>query len=737
MKYKKILLPALLAHALAAIAQSAPEETGGASEPQLEAVTATARRSIEQRFFAAGSLVVVDRRDIEQMGAFSVADVLRQLPGVQVTTSGDGSVEIRMRGMDRNATQLLIDGQRAGGGGRSQLPIDQLPSELIERIEVVRAPSAEYSGASGGTLNIVLRQASAKRETIIRLTNNHVWGRNAGQAFFSRTGPLGGSAPAPKAPRTEVEALEQPWSYFIAASRIGMLLGSDTHRETATAGAATSVSEASGRYRRNEVSIVPRLNGKLGPSDQIALRATLSQSKFSGNYASQGTGSGATGFEVRADESQTYERRFLQAGADWTHRFAASKLEATLNGSQARDEVARNGTVSQAGGALPPAYGYVFLDERKEDFMSVSAKLTGTQSPLLWTLGAQAEQRSLGVNTQASSTAGALPANLNLDADLRRQVLWGQNEWEVWTDATLTAGLRLESLTVSSNNATLLARRQSGFLQPSLHLRKPLSETLQFRANLARVTRNPRVWDLVDRAIPSQGGNSIVNPDTRGNPNLRPEVAWTLDTGFERLLQKDGKTDGQIGLNLFVRQMKDTLASVTTQTGGRWVEQRNNVGDATVWGLEADVKTGMTWAGLGRDWTLSANASVLQSRMGRGINQGERIPGQARYLANATIAKPVRRTGGWFGGATLSITGPADRNTSPGITGRDAARAALDVYAGSVVPGWGYWRVGIFNIGDAPYDRVRNYVDGTGNQVQNQSSMRLTPRVYLTVGTQF
>ena len=113
-------------------AQGTPEGTGGAT-PSLDGVTVTARRSLEQRFFAAGSLVVVDRSDIEQMGAFSVADVLRQLPGVQVTPSADGSVEIRMRGMERGATQLLIDGQRVGGK-RTQLPIDQLPPELIERL---------------------------------------------------------------------------------------------------------------------------------------------------------------------------------------------------------------------------------------------------------------------------------------------------------------------------------------------------------------------------------------------------------------------------------------------------------------------------------------------------------------------------------------------------------------------------------------------------------------------------
>ncbi len=737
----KLLLSVLLSQSLTGWAQQAGDEPAGAGDRELEGVTVTARRSLQQRFFAAGSLVVVDRRDIEQLGAFSVSDVLRQLPGVQVTTNGDGSMEIRMRGMDRNATQLLIDGQRVANGGRSQLPMDQLPAELIERIEVVRAPSAEFSGATGGTLNIVLRQASVKRETVIRLTDNHVWGKNAGQAFFSRTGPLGGQ-PAPPKPQpgavVKPEDLpEQPWSYFLAASANGLLLGSDTHRRTETAGAQTAESDASGRYRRTDLSLVPRLNGKLGPSDQLALRATLSRARFAGSVDSRGTGTGASAYELQSDEDHTYERQYLQAGGDWTHRFAGSKLETTLSASRATDTVTRNGAVSQVSSGLPSAYSYAFMDDRREDYRTLSTKLTGTSSALLWSMGAQVDQRSLGVNNQASNTGAGLPTNLNLDVDLKRQILWGQNEWEVLGDATLTAGLRAESLTITSSDASLLARQQLSFLQPSLHLRKPLSEELQFRANLARVTHNPRVWDLVNRGIPSQGSNSLTNPDSRGNPNLRPEVALSVDAGFERSLNLNGKPDGQAGLNLFVRQLKDTLASVTTLTGGRWVEQRSNVGDATVWGLELDAKTGMTWAGLGRDWTLSTNASLLQSRMNNGINEGQRIPGQARYLANATVAKPLRRTGGWFGGATLSVAGPADRNTSPGITGRDQARTTLDVYVGSVVQGLGYWRVGIYNIGDAPYRRQRNYVDSTGAQVTNYSDMTLTPRVYLTIGTQF
>jgi outer membrane receptor for ferrienterochelin and colicins len=708
-----------LTQATLVAAQGLPGDTGEPEARQLENVTVTARRSIEQRFFATGSLVVVDRADIAQLGAFSVADVLRQLPGVQVTPNASGSIEIRMRGMERSATQLLIDGQRVGSG-RTQLPLDQLPAEVIERIEVVRAPTAEFSGATGGTLNIVLRQASATRETIIRLTDNTVWGRHAGQAFFSKAGPLG------ELPRKDADAdvaTGQPWSYFVAVSSIGLLLGSDVERERGVNGTGVFASDAQGRFKRTDQTLLPRLQGRLGPSDQLALRGTLSRARFAGQYDSQGNGTDANGpYRLDTTETHRYERQYLQAAADWTHRFARSKLETTLALSRATDMVDRSGST----GTAP----YAVRDDRSDRLRSLSAKLSGTADPLLWQLGALLDERRLDVENQSQAPSGT--GQLDLGVVVRRQVLWGQNEWELPANTTLTAGLRAESLAISGSDAALLAERRTNLLQPSLHLRTPIGEQLQWRMNLSRVTRNPNIWDLVDRRIPSQGSNGLDNPDTAGNPALRPEVAWTLDTGLERRLAPQG----QLGLNLFVRRLHDTIATVTTLDAGRWTERRGNVGRAIVWGLEVDAKTGLAWLGLGADWTLSANASLLQSRMLDGVDAGSRIPGQARYTASASIAKPVPRAGGLFGGATLTLTGPAQLNSAP-ASGRTAARTSLDVYLGALVRGWGYWRVGVFNIGDAPFERTRQFVDGAGNGVETRSRMTLTPRVYLTVGTQF
>jgi hypothetical protein len=211
----------------------------------------------------------------------------------------------------------------------------------------------------------------------------------------------------------------------------------------------------------------------------------------------------------------------------------------------------------------------------------------------------------------------------------------------------------------------------------------------------------------------------------------RLQVDWTLDTGFERRL-----ANGHAGLNLFVRRMSDVLAHTLELNGSRWVEQRANVGDAMVWGLEADARTGLAWLGLGRDWTLSANASLLQSRMTSGPYERRRIPGQARYVATLTAAKPMPRGGGWYGGTTLTMTRRADQDINATLTGQNRASTMLDFYVGQLVRGLGYWRLGVFNVGDAHFRRDREDASGAVPLI-SRSRMQWTPRAYLTVGTQF
>jgi len=110
-------------------------------------------------------LTVITREQIEFMGVANGADLLRQVPGVQVDQlGGPGGMSLAyIRGSDPNHVLVLVDGVRVNdptnsrGGGFDLSSID--PSE-IERIEVLRGAASSIYGADamGGVINIITRK---------------------------------------------------------------------------------------------------------------------------------------------------------------------------------------------------------------------------------------------------------------------------------------------------------------------------------------------------------------------------------------------------------------------------------------------------------------------------------------------------------------------------------------------------------------------------------------------------
>jgi outer membrane receptor for ferrienterochelin and colicin len=682
-------------------AQMGPEEGPGGpvtSGQTLREVVISSRRSIEERFQAAGSLVVVDRQDIEQMGVDTTVDVLRQLPGLQVTTGANGGIEIRMRGLDGSATRVMIDGQRSAG--RAQLPIDQLPADLIERIEIVRSPSAEFSGSSGGTVNIVLRQASPQRSAMFRLTDHVAFGDHNPRLWLMRTGPIGGDPQTPSRP---------PWSFFMGVWLADSISGFDQELESQSP-TALSRSDARSRTERRDWMLIPRLSGRIG-RDQVSLRGNISGSSSDGSYL-QRLSDGST---LRSETSKT-ERDSWQLGGDWTRRLGVGKLESSWSGNRQSDELLRQ-----------RASGSRYDEDRTESTWQLKSKLTGSRESLLWMTGIDYENRQAHGSSLDSTGSAGLE---RLQSRIERLALWGQNEWELPAKTTLTLGLRGESVRLQSQVNETRSQQQLDFWQPSLHTRTPITETAQWRMNIARVTRQPSVWDLLDRAVPSQGDNSPTNPDQLGNPNLRPEVTQTFDIGVEQRLPGQG----QAGLSLFMRRTGDVIATELFEQSGSWVSQRQNIGSAQTVGLEGDIKRPLASSGWARDWMLTANATVLQSRMSDGPREGTAIPGQPSYTLSLGAAKPMRRTGGTFGGLSASLNGPASLST-PTLSGRERSRITLDAHVGHSVPRKGFWRVGVYNLGDAPVERSRSYRDA-GASINERSKTYYAPRIYASVGAQ-
>ena len=122
--------------------------------------------AILERWSSPIAKVIVTRDDIAQFRDRRASDILRRLPGVFMGSPGGGKGRpARLRGIGTQYTQILVNGERISGSGeRRQFELDRIPADMIERIEVIKSPSAEYSSdAVAGIVNITLRQAPDPR----------------------------------------------------------------------------------------------------------------------------------------------------------------------------------------------------------------------------------------------------------------------------------------------------------------------------------------------------------------------------------------------------------------------------------------------------------------------------------------------------------------------------------------------------------------------------------------------
>ncbi len=117
---------------------------------------------------ATGSVAVLDREAIEASGARTVAELLRFVPGVDVTSGGTrgGLTTAQIRGGDPNFTLVLLDGVPLNDATYQvgdAFNLEGLPALAIERIEIVRGPLSSFYGSTGlaGVINILTRQGSS------------------------------------------------------------------------------------------------------------------------------------------------------------------------------------------------------------------------------------------------------------------------------------------------------------------------------------------------------------------------------------------------------------------------------------------------------------------------------------------------------------------------------------------------------------------------------------------------
>lgn len=141
---------------------SADERLLNRDEIQDDEIVVTATMTEKIMTDTPGAVEVISRRELMEMNAETLADALVDATGLVVTTETGRMKCPSIRGTGNKHTLVLLDGRRITSGFKDLTGIEQIPVDIIERIEVVRGPASALYGsdAIGGVINVITRKPS-------------------------------------------------------------------------------------------------------------------------------------------------------------------------------------------------------------------------------------------------------------------------------------------------------------------------------------------------------------------------------------------------------------------------------------------------------------------------------------------------------------------------------------------------------------------------------------------------
>jgi len=609
------------------------------------------------------SKIVVGRDEILKYGDTSVAEVLKRVPGVTIGGNGRNS-EVRMRGLGNGYTQILIDGDRAP----ATFSIDSLSPEIIERIEVLRVASAEFSTqAIAGTINIVLKKAVKAGQRSVKL--GYAGGTGLGTPDASlqlsdRRGRLSYSLAA-SASRTRTE--QQPRTL---------------ERQTDAAGdlAGLRLSEGSATSHSIAVNVTPRATWTFDNGDTLTSQTFLNFYQYDDATSDRiDTALGTPPDFPRIDWRLQSNWRTVREELNWVHKFGDGvKLDTKLSGLYTRitSDSRRTGAGNPAAAPLHEA-----------------VPADGHDRSLGWTGKLSTTARAghaLAVGWDAGhSTRDAFRHELDYlrpdipprgeeryDLEISRLALYAQDEWTITPNWSTYLGARWEGILIrSEGNTFATAHSRSKVWSPIFQTLYKLPGTKgdQLRFAVSRTYKAPSLQALLPLRFKS-GNNTQTNPDTVGNPRLKPELALGFDAGYERHLGNGALLSASVS----ERRINDFTRRVLTFDDGRWASTPVNSGRARTRGLELEAKLPLK-ALIDTTTALDLRASVSRNWSNVDVVPGPNNRLDSQTPVSATLGADYTRGPVTLGGSYVFKNGGQVRVLSNQVT-YQSVRRDLDLY---------------------------------------------------------
>lgn len=128
----------------------------------LETVVVSGSRSFHRRTESPVIVQVLNRKTLESVAANALSEGLCFQPGLrmEVNCQTCNYTQLRMNGLGGAYSQILVNSRPIFGSLVGLYGLEQMPAQLIERVEVVRGGGSALYGSSavGGTVNIITRR---------------------------------------------------------------------------------------------------------------------------------------------------------------------------------------------------------------------------------------------------------------------------------------------------------------------------------------------------------------------------------------------------------------------------------------------------------------------------------------------------------------------------------------------------------------------------------------------------
>jgi len=645
------LLPGILAASMSTHAQQASAPT----------VTVEGKLSgYDARRDDTAMKIVVPHADLVRYGDTNLLDALKRIPGVTVNGSAGRGGEIRMQGLGSGYTQVLVNGERPPGG----MLVETLSPDTVERIEVMRAPSVEHSTAAiAGTINVVLKKTVRKPERELKL----------GAA-------LGRDTRSPNA-SLRVADRSDAFSWDLAASVVhdrfrGEVPGRE--EEFDANGRRTLLRTTAGHEegRMTTLNLVPKLAWKLDGGDTLDLESFLNLNRFHVDVnAPTATLLGALPPYPDKRIAMGNDNDAARSTLHWMHALeSGARLDAKLGASISRTD---NTSTRTAGGNpdVDPLTRTI-ASRGRDRGLQTSGKLT---VPLIekhalamgWE-GAWDRRSDARRERDYLDPAAAIPGgDEHYTGHVARLAAYAQDEWEMTQRLSAYLGARWEGVRIRAEGNTFgSARSQSSVFSPVLQLlyKLPGTKEDQLRLAVSRTYKAPGMDQLLPHRYTSVN-NSPAEPDTEGNPNLKPELALGIDAAWEHHWAEGAL----LSLSASSRRIDDYVRPLIVFSGGRWISVPSNVGKARTRSLQLETSFPLAAlmqgapplelrANVARNWSsvdgvpgpdnrldeqvpFSSNLGMdyQGERLSAGANFGFRSGGRVAVTANQTVWQYAQR----------------------------------------------------------------------------------------------